>query len=301
MSLIEIVKNLDLKGECKFQKSVGHLTRLQVGGLADVFYVPYNEFELAHFLRSIPLHVPITVIGNGSNILVRDKGIHGVVIKLGKAFSGIYLHENHIYVKASTSNWVFAKTCMQHSIGNFEFLEGIPGSIGGGIYMNAGSWGYEFCDSLLSIDVIDRSGIKHILNKSDVKFAYRSTDIPKNYIIIGASFVRAYKDAKLIKQIMHEYHEKKKSTQPIYSKTAGSTFINPQSQEKKAWNYIFEIGGLNMRVGDAIWSPKHLNFIINMGSATASDLENLIMHTREEIYKKFSLMLELEVQIIGKE
>ncbi len=299
MNLVDIVKELHLKEGCKFQKNLANLTRFGVGGPAEIFYSPHNENELAYFLKSIPSDVAITVIGNGSNILIKDRGIKDVVIKLGKNFSSVNLYEDHVYVGAATLNWVFAKTCMINNIANFEFIEWIPGSIGGGISMNAGSYGHEFCDSLVSVRLMNRLGEIQVLAKDAIKFGYRSTSLPKDCVVLGASFARKYQSSALIKEKMSRYYEQKKSTQPIFCKTAGSTFVNPKIGEKKSWQYIKEVGGDNIKIGGAIWSPKHLNFAINLSEATAKDLEELIKFTREEVYKKFSIMLELEIKILG--
>jgi UDP-N-acetylmuramate dehydrogenase len=299
MSLVDIVKKLNLKEECKFQKNLANLTRFGVGGPAEVFYSPYDQEELSYFLKSIPPNIAITVIGNGSNLLIKDKGVKDVVIKLGKNFASINLSENHIYAGAATLNRVFAKTCMMNNVANFEFIEWIPGSVGGGISMNAGSYGGEFSDSLVSIKAIDRFGDVKILTKDQIQFDYRKTSIPSDYIILEAKFARIHQRSDLIKEKMAIYFEQKKSTQPIFCKTAGSTFINPKSGEKKSWQYVQEVGGANMRIGDAIWSQKHLNFAVNLNSASAKNIEDLIVITKQEIYKKFSVMLELEVKILG--
>ncbi len=300
MNLVDIVKKLDLKGTYKFQKNLAPLTRFNVGGPAEVFYSPYDESELSYFLKSIPSNTIVTVIGNGSNVLIKDKGLKDVVIKLGKNFASIDLYEDHVYVGAATLNWVFAKTCMINNIANFEFIEWIPGSIGGGIIMNAGSYGNEFCDSLISLKLMSRSGDIRIIAKDEIRFDYRKTSIPKDCIILGAKFARKYDNSNFIKAKMATYYEQKKSTQPIFCKTAGSTFINPKVGEKKSWQYIKEVGGADMKVGRAVWSSKHLNFAVNLDNATAQDIEKLIISTREEIYKKFSIMLEMEIKILGE-
>ncbi len=298
MSLVTTITQLNLKGEFKFQKKLAPLTRFKVGGAAEIFYIPYDKQELSYFLKSLPAHVPVTFIGNGSNILVSDDGLEGVVIKLGKNFASIDLCQDHVYVGAAALNWKFAKICMHNGIANFEFAEWIPGSVGGGIIMNAGSYGHEFCDSIVSVEIIDRLGNIKTLSKNDITFGYRKTSIPPSDIIVGATFAREYKNPALIRTTMVQFYEQKKSTQPIFAKTAGSTFTNPK--EKKAWQYITESGSANMRIGDAIWSPHHPNFALNQGNATFKDFENLIFDTREKIYKKFSLTLDLEVKILGK-
>lgn len=293
-----LIEDLNLRGRYSFGKKVAPYTRFCVGGESDIFYVPFNREELVFFLEHLPKSIPITTLGNGSNVLVRDGGIRGVLIKLGRAFSSVEIVEEHLIVGAAALNSLVANFCLKQGIQNFSFLSGIPGSVGGGVAMNAGCWGMEFGDFLLEAEVMDRAGRAHVLKKSDFNFGYRRSCVTSDLIVLKAKFLIERGDVVRLKELMNEQLERRSKSQPIYAKTAGSTFKNPP-EGKKAWEYIRDVEGAEMRIGDAMWSPIHLNFLINNGNATALQLETLIDQTRDKILSCKGCSLELEVKILG--
>ncbi|QEK39718.1 UDP-N-acetylmuramate dehydrogenase [Candidatus Sneabacter namystus] len=298
--LYKELQKLNLKGVLKPSYKLSQLTRLSVGGEAEVLYKPYNTDELSYFLKKVGSYLNITILGNGSNVLIRDKGIEGVVIKLGRNFSTIQQQDNHVNVGAAVLNSTLARHCLMSEISNFSFIDCIPGSIGGSIAMNAGSYGNEFSQLVSEVHVMDKKGNTYILKNSDIQFNYRTTDIPKDWIITSAKMT--YHKGKFghINEQMEQYKKLRENSQPIYEKTAGSTFINPSNSNQKAWQYIQAIRGIDMKVGEAVWSKKHLNFLINIDNASAKDLETLIKKTQEKVYNLAGIMLQLEVKILGR-
>jgi UDP-N-acetylmuramate dehydrogenase len=292
-----LVQNLDLKGKVCFNKSLAPYARLGVGGECSVFYIPADLLELKYFLQHIPASVPVTVLGNGSNVLIRDKGIDGVVIKLGQTFSFIKEEDVAFVAGAATLNSVLCQVCLANEISNFAFASCIPGSVGGGVVMNAGSYGTEFADLLLELEALDRLGNVHKVLRNEINFDYRKSNLPPDWIVLSAKFIKEKAPKHSIRSLMEEYQARRLKTQPIYAKTAGSTFKNPS--DKSAWQHIDAVGGRSMRIGGASWSSKHLNFIINDGSATAYDLESLMGETQNRVYLNSGITMELEVRILG--
>lgn len=295
--LREFVGGLKLKGKVQFNKNLASYTRLDVGGEGDVFYSPAGAHELSYFLKSLPTSIPVTILGNGSNVLIRDGGIRGVVIKLGREFSYINTEGDLLKAGAASLNSVLCQICLMRGINSFAFASCIPGSVGGGVAMNAGSYGAEFGDLLLEVEAIDRSGKLHKVPSSEIKFSYRQTNLPPEWIILGAKFIKERGERGAIRDLMEKYYEMRLASQPVYDKTAGSTFKNPPA--KKAWEHIRDVSGSIMKVGGALWSPKHLNFIINDGTASASDLESLLDETRRRVKAMSGIDMELEVKILG--
>jgi len=272
-----------------------------LGGPAELFFRPENKNQLKNFLTEIKKYdLKINVLGAGSNVLIRDSGIKGVVIKLGSKFSEIQLlKKDTIQVGAATLDRKVSDFAKNSGISGMEFLACIPGSIGGAITMNSGCYGEDISKILLSIKIIDFTGQEREIKKNEIKFSYRETDLPKNYIILSAVLKGTISSKEFIEKKQNELIEKKKISQPSRIKTGGSTFKN--SNDRKAWSLIKESGCENFYEGDAKISEKHSNFFINAGSATALDIEKLINKVKKEVKLKTGVNLELEIKIIGDE
>ena len=272
------------------------ITRFRVGGTADYLFQPNSPQELAEFLRINTL--PITVIGSASNILVRDGGIRGVVVKLGKGFSFCKLDGDKINVGGATSNRKLVNFCKDNNIGGFEFLYHIPSTIGGALYMNAGAYGGDISKVIISAELMDRAGGVHKMSASELGYIYRKCgNLPEGWIFLSAEFKWHRDSVENIEAKIAEYTERR-GVQPIWEVTCGSTFKNP-SKSISAWKIIDESGCRGLRVGGAEMSQKHCNFIINDGTATAEDIEKLGEEVRRRVKEKTGVSLEWEIQILG--
>ena len=272
-----------------------------LGGPADIFFRPESKDQLLKFLNLIKKNnIKIHILGAGSNTLIRDSGVKGVVIKLSSKFSNIKLVEkDKIEVGASTLDRKVSDFAKNNNISGMEFLSCIPGSIGGAIIMNSGCYGSDISEILLSIKIINVKGEEKEIKKNEIKFFYRGSDIPKNYIILSAVLKGTLSSKKLIQQNQEKLIQKKKESQPSNIKTGGSTFKN--TNNKKAWMLIKESGCDKLYIGDAKISDKHCNFFVNDGKAKAADIEKLINKVKTEVKGKTGVDLELEIKIIGNE
>jgi len=288
-------KNLIIK------ESLSKYSWFNLGGPADIFFRPESKDQLIEFLKEIKIHnYKINILGAGSNTLVRDSGVKDVVVKLGSKFSHIKLLEKDtIEVGAAVLDRKVSDFAKNNDIGEMEFLSCIPGSIGGGIIMNSGCYGSDISQILKSIKVIDEKGIEKEINKDQIKFYYRGTDLPENQIILSAILKGSISSKELITRKQEQLIRKKKESQPSQIKTCGSTFKN--NNKKKAWQLIKESGCDKFYVGDAKISAKHCNFFVNDGKAKASDIEKLINQVRDEVKLKTGVNLDLEIKIIGYE
>ena len=272
-----------------------------LGGPADIFFRPESKDQLIEFLKEINENNYKThILGAGSNTLIRDSGVEGVVIKLSSKFSDIKLLEKDtIEAGAATIDRKVSEFAKNNNISGMEFLSCIPGSVGGAIIMNSGCYGSEISQILLSIQVIDNKGRQKEIKNDEIKFFYRGTNLPKNYIILSAKFKGIVSYKELIEKKQNELIQKKKESQPNQIKTGGSTFKN--DKDKKAWMLIKESGCDKLYVGDAKISEKHCNFFVNDGKAKASDIEELINKVKKEVQTKTGINLQLEIKIIGNE
>ena len=273
-----------------------------LGGPAELFFKPENKNQLIEFLKHIKENkLKITVIGAGSNTLIRDDGIKGVVIKLGPNFSEIKLiNENTIQVGAAMLDRKISNFAKENGIGGLEFLSCIPGSIGGAVIMNSGCYGCEISKVLSSITVIDvQDCIEKQIAREDIDFFYRGTNLPSNLIITAVKLKGIATDKRLIEKKQLQMIEQKKISQPSQIKTSGSTFKN-LNNEKKAWQLIKETGCDKFFEGDAVISEKHCNFFVNNGNAKSSDIEKLINKVKKTVNDKTGVNLELEIKIIGE-
>jgi UDP-N-acetylmuramate dehydrogenase len=298
MSQIESIKE-EISGKITFNENLSKLSWFNLGGPAQVLFRPKNLKELSIFLKKINGYGNIKIIGAGSNTLIRDGGLDGVIIKLSKAFSHLSMLNSHtIIAGASAIDKNVSKFASQNSLTGFEFLSCIPGSIGGAVKMNTGCYGENISNILISVQAMDHTGYIKIINAADIKFYYRGSDLSNDLIFISATF-KGKKDKKEnIEKKINMFLKKKANTQPLKVKTCGSTFKNPKN--KKAWELIQESGCIGMKIGDAQISDKHCNFFINNGKAKSEDLEKLILQVKDKVFKKTGIKLELEVQIIGK-
>jgi UDP-N-acetylmuramate dehydrogenase len=272
-----------------------------LGGKAEFFFKPDNKDQLLEFIIEAKKNdLKVTILGAGSNTLFRDKGVKGVVIKLGSNFSYTKLvKKNILETGAATLDRKVANFAKDNSLTNFEFLSCIPGSIGGAIIMNSGCYENDISKILLSIHVVDlKNCIEREIKRDDIKFLYRGTNLSKDFIIISAKFQGSIKNKDQIEKKQLNFIEKKKLSQPSQIKTCGSTFKN--INKKKAWELIKEAGCDGFQEGDAVISKKHCNFFVNNGKAKSSDIEKLIKKVKDTVHVKTGVNLELEIKIIGE-
>ena len=271
-----------------------------LGGFAKIFFKPKSALDLKKFLEKYnKKNKKIHILGAGSNTLFRDSGFNGVIIKLGAGFNYIkLLNNNKIEVGAATLDKKLSDFAKQKSITGFEFLSCIPGSIGGAITMNSGCYDYDISQIFFSLKGINFSGNSKSFNKDDVKFFYRGNNLPKDLIILSAIFEGGALNKREIESRQMKLINQKKESQPNKIKTCGSTFKNPQ--DKKAWKLIRSSNCSNLNIGGARMSSQHSNFFLNNGSATSSDIENLIEEVRKKVFLKTGINLELEIKIIGE-
>ena len=271
-----------------------------LGGSAKIFFKPKSALDLKKFLEKYnKKNKKIYILGAGSNTLFRDSGFDGVIIKLGVGFNYTkLLNNNKIEVGAATLDKKLSDFAKQKSITGFEFLSCIPGSIGGAITMNSGCYDYDISQIFFSLKGINFSGNLKSFNKDDVKFFYRGNNLPKDLIILSAVFEGGALNKREIESRQMKLINQKKESQPNKIKTCGSTFKNPQ--DKKAWKLIRSSNCSNLNIGGARMSSQHSNFFLNNGSATSSDIENLIEEVRKKVFLKTGINLELEIKIIGE-
>ena len=271
-----------------------------IGGKAKAFYKAGDLKELIKFLKKIQNHEKIFVLGAGSNTLITDKQFDGVVIKLSKNFNNISLLNNEIIIAGSAvTDKSLSDFAMENSLGGFEFLSCIPGTVGGGIKMNAGCFEREFKDILVSIQAIDKFGQVITIPAKEINFKYRDSSLSDELIFLSASFKGFNKNKDLICKEMKIMKEKKEKAQPTRIKTSGSTFKNPINQsDKKVWQLIRDSVPLEKSFGDASISEKHCNFFVNKGNAKFEDMKKLINFVSDSVFKKTGIKLETEIKIL---
>ena len=287
----------EVRGRYSDNAPLHKITWFKVGGAAEVMYRPADADDLQTFLAAVPADVDITVIGVGSNLLVRDGGVPGVVIRLGREFAGITANDNTIITGAGALDINVALAARDAGIGGLEFLSGIPGTIGGGLRMNGGAYGSEFKDIFVSARAIDEDGTLHDLNPEDMGFSYRSTTVPKGWLFVDAVLKGRAEQRLEITRRMDEIKTSREDTQPVRTSTGGSTFANPPNA--KAWELIDQAGCRGLTRGGAMVSQKHCNFLINTGDTTAADLEGLGEEVRRRVFEHSGVTLEWEIRRIG--
>jgi len=288
----------DLRGRLKQDALLSEITWFRVGGPAQVLFAPADEDDLAYFLRNCPHELPVTVIGLGSNLLVRDGGIPGVVIRLGRGFSRITIEEG-ARLRAGTAlpDVKVARAAADASIAGLSFYRGIPGGIGGALRMNAGAHGSETKDVLIEARAVTREGLVLTLSVEDMKYSYRHCGAPDHLIFTQGLFQGRPGDRDEILAEMDGVANYREQAQPVKARTGGSTFKNPPGHS--AWKLIEEAGCRGLMIGDAKVSQKHCNFLINEGSATGSDLERLGEKVRARVKETSGIELEWEIRRLG--
>jgi UDP-N-acetylmuramate dehydrogenase len=294
----ELKKNL--QGELRENFDLSKSNWLGIGGKANFFFKPKDLKDLQIFLRNNDKHFPIIVIGSGSNLLIRDKGFDGVVIKFGKDFDYIKINNDIINCGPATPKSILAEYVANNNLTGFEFLYCIPGTIAGGVVMNSGCYGSDISKVVLSVTVIDMNGEIKIISNKDINFSYRHSSLTKNQIITNIEMQGSFLENQKILEIMKNLKNKKDTEQPQKIKTGGSTFKNPKNSDKKAWQLIKESGCADLRVGRIKLSNLHCNFLENLDKASSEDAENLIEKIKKEVFKKTNVNLELELEVVGK-
>ena len=293
----ELKKNL--QGELRENFDLSKSNWLGIGGKANFFFKPKDLKDLQIFLRNNNKHFPIIVIGSGSNLLIRDKGFDGVVIKFGKDFDYKKINNNIINCGPATPKSILAEYAANNNLTGFEFLYCIPGTVAGGVVMNSGCYGSDISKVVLSVTVIDMNGEIKIISNKDINFSYRHSSLTKNQIITNIEMKGSFLEKQKILEIMKNLKNKKDTEQPQKIKTGGSTFKNPNNSGKKAWQLIKESGCADFKVGGIKLSNLHCNFLENLGKASSEDAENLIKNIQNEVFKKTNINLELELEVVG--
>lgn len=288
-----------LRGRLMANAPLADITWFRVGGPADHLFTPADEDDLAYFLKNTPLDIAVTVIGLGSNLLVRDGGICGVVIRLGRGFSALEVEQGfRLRAGAAVPDIKVARAAADASIKGFAFFRGIPGSVGGALAMNGGAHGCETKDVLVEARAVYRNGGTHTFLRDDMAMSYRHCGVRGDLIFTQALFQGVPGDQQEIKSEMEAIAEYRQEAQPIKSRTGGSTFKNPNG--RKAWQLIDEAGCRGLRVGGACVSQKHCNFLINEGGASAEDLETLGETVRARVRETSGIELEWEIKRLGQ-
>jgi UDP-N-acetylmuramate dehydrogenase len=287
-----------LRGRLLANHPLAELTWFRCGGPAQVMFMPEDENDLAYFLKSLAPDIPVTVIGLGSNLIVRDGGVPGVTIRLGRGFNEVTVEEGHrIRTGTAVPDVKVARAAQEAAIAGLSFMRGIPGGIGGALRMNGGAYGRETKDALIEARGVDRQGNIRVFSNADMHYTYRHCGAPDDVIFTQALFQGAPGDKAVIAAEMDKITEAREATQPIKSRTGGSTFKNPPGN--KAWQLIDAAGCRGLRNGDAQVSELHCNFLINHGSACGAEIEALGETVRERVKTSSGVTLEWEIKRIG--
>jgi UDP-N-acetylmuramate dehydrogenase len=286
-----------LRGRLLPNEPLAPLTWFRVGGPAQVLFMPEDEADLAYLLKHLPDDIAVTIVGLGSNLIVRDSGVTGVVVRLGRGFSDIAVEGTRIRVGAAFPDVRVARAAQEAGLAGLAFMRGIPGAVGGALRMNGGAYGRETKDALVEARGIDRQGNVRVFTNADMHYSYRHCGAPDDIVFTEALFAGTPGDPAAIAAEMDKITESREATQPIKSRTGGSTFKNPPGQ--KAWQLIDAAGCRGLKVGDAQVSEMHCNFLINLGAATAADIETLGETVRKRVKETSGVELEWEIKRIG--
>lgn len=288
-----------VRGKLLFDEPLAPFTWFRVGGPAEVLFIPANADDLGDFLRTLDPAIPVTYLGVGSNVIVRDGGVEGIVVRLaGKAFAEITVDGQFITAGPGALDSMVARTAAKAGLAGLEFYAGIPGTIGGALTMNAGCYGSETKDILVSAWGFDRTGTRREFRNADFGFTYRHSEISSDIVWMGATFQGRTDDPAAVTERMEAITARREQTQPIREKTGGSTFKNPDG--KSAWQCVDEAGWRGKLFGGAKFSELHANFMINTGDATAADLEGLGEAVRADVKTKLGIDLHWEIKRVGK-
>ena len=298
-SLYEIMKTILPEERIREKELMKNHTTFRIGGEADVLVMPEAQEIPLVLQKAAELQIPVTVIGNGSNLLVGDKGIRGLVLEIGKPADYVEIEGNRLRVGAGTMLGKAAAQAAEAGLGGMEFAAGIPGSMGGAVVMNAGAYGGEIKDILVEAKVITREGKELTLSNEDLDLSYRHSCIPeKEYIVVEATLELQPKDIAEIRERMSELRQQRIEKQPLEYPSAGSTFKRPEGYF--AGKLIMDAGLRGYQVGDAQVSEKHCGFVINRGNATAAEVKQLMQDVAEKVYEEYQVTLEPEVKMIGE-
>ena len=306
------LKNTDMlarlpqvRGSYREQADLAHVSWFRVGGCADILFSPADEADLQTFLANCPEEIPVTVLGACSNTLVRDGGVPGVVIKLGRPFGDIIIgSDGQVDAGAAVPDLMLSKQVANAELSGLEFFRGIPGTVGGALRMNAGAYGNDTATVLSHVYAYDRNGKRHEIQAHEMGFDYRHCALPQDLIFTGACFQTVPGDKQKILAQMEEISTSREDTQPIKSRTGGSTFKNPGGADPeglKAWKLIDAAGCRGLTQGDAQISELHCNFLINHGNSSAADLETLGEVVRQRVKDHSGVTLQWEIKRIGRE
>jgi UDP-N-acetylmuramate dehydrogenase len=303
MSFPDIVPELkarmpELRGRLLANQSLGEFTWFRVGGPAQVFFMPDDENDLAYFLRNLPPEIPITVIGAGSNLIVRDGGVPGVVIRLGRGFNDVKVEDHHVIVGTAMLDVMVARAAQAAGVAGLAFLSGIPGTIGGALRMNGGAYGGETKDILIEACGVDRQGNVRTFSNGDMGFSYRHCGVPDDVIFTTAVLQGRAGVPDEIAAEMAAIKRKREASQPR-NRTGGSTFKNPPGHS--AWKLVDDSGCRGLTIGGAQVSELHSNFLINLGGASAADIEMLGETVRQRVKMHSGVDLEWEIKRVGVE
>ena len=285
------------RGRLTADAPLGPQTWFRAGGNAEVLFRPADTQDLASFLAELPQDVPVTVLGVSSNVLVRDGGVKGVVVRLMRGFTGIAVEGNEVIAGAGAPDLNVALTARDHALAGLEFLSGIPGTIGGAFPTNAGAYGGDLAQVLISAEAVDRAGKVHVVAPAQLGLSYRHSTAPADWIFTSARLRAAAGDQLAIARRIAEIDSARVESQPR-SRTGGSTFANPPGL--KAWELIDRAGCRGLAVGAARVSEKHTNFLINTGDATAADIEGLGEEVRRRVFEQSGILLQWEIRRIGE-
>jgi UDP-N-acetylmuramate dehydrogenase len=287
-----------VRGRLTENAALGHMTWFGVGGPAEVLFKPEDRDDLVRFVAACPEDIPITLLGVASNLIIRDGGVPGVVIRMGREFAGIEAEdETNVRAGSAALDMNVALLAAKHEIAGLEFLSGIPGTIGGALRMNAGAYGGETKDVLIHADVLFRDGVVKKMTPAEMGLSYRHNALPDSVIFMGCLLRGKKGERPEIERRMDEIKTKRSESQPIRTKTGGSTFANPPGAS--AWKVIDEAGCRGFKIGGAEISTLHCNFMINTGGATAADIERLGEEVRKRVAEKSGIMLRWEIRRIG--
>ncbi len=299
----------DVRGTVTAQRDLASLTWMRVGGPADVLFQPADEDDLSAFLAAIPADIPVFAMGVGSNLIVRDGGVRGVVIRLGRGFNGISFAGDMVTAGAAALDAHVARKAAAEGL-NLTFLRTIPGSIGGAVRMNAGCYGDYMADVLVDVRVVLRNGDVVTLEAGALNLAYRSSLLPEGAVLVSARLKAPREAADVLEQRMADQLKKRDETQPTKDRTAGSTFRNPAGfsstgqaddiHDLKAWKVIDDAGMRGAKRGGAVMNTMHSNFLTNAGGASAADLEGLGEDVRKKVYETSGLTLQWEIMRVGE-
>ena len=296
----ELKSHLPLRGRLLANQSLAELTWFRVGGPAQALFMPEDESDLADALANLPPDIPVTVIGLGSNLIVRDGGVPGLVIRLGRGFNAVNVEPGQrVRAGAAVPDVMVARAAQQAGVAGLAFYRGIPGAIGGALRMNGGAYGRETKDKLVAARGIDRRGRIHVFTNTDMGFSYRHCGVPDDVIFTEALFQGEPGDPAAIAAEMERVTEAREATQPVKSRTGGSTFKNPPG--RKAWQLIDAAGCRGLTRGSAQVSELHCNFLINLGGASAADIEGLGEEVCRRVLEHGGVELEWEIRRIGVE